>query len=795
MTGVLAINDLIISLAYFWITFQILVLALRSRLLNAFLLRNVASGNQLLLIMVLTVMLLFSLFIFACGLTHFADFCRSHWNMDMLYFRNSSMQLCAVVSFLTAVVATFLFPAILKITDKLELTAGGELIKVENKLLHIIDSCQESIAILTMDLCITKGNASTRRIFGSRIEGCKITEIIHPDDIETFVTAASPLFESVAPDDYDIEASNIYLCDSPDNSALPVNVEFRIKDSKHNDSWRWMESTLVRSEATRSGSSTSIIGNATNENVVSGTHDVMILTRDIHTRKTEDDSRRLAQEKENLAKLQYITCCAHDLKTPLQSFSFALELLKDSGLTEDQLQLCSQARVSVSLMNLTISQTMDISKVIMGYSLKPRKSTMNLCSMMHKVAVIIEGYCRQVPITFYISNKVFNYIITDEEWVWQMLLNLLTNACKYTEEGSIQVCCRRCEQDDNMLLFELIDTGVGVNQKNVPTLFNAYSQAQQGQNTGTGLGLYGVRIRAEGLGGSCGVLPNKPKGSIFWFKIPYVMDPSSMNKSDVQADLTTFTMKQDISMVKSADGSRIIMEIPSVEKDDSEVKDEFSVTSPSKHPTNRISGKGEKVLTVMSADSTDTTSSQMQDNSASDVRISPLHSSTASQLSAQRKFSTNSSTDTYDGVISIIRERKMTAYVVDDVQSIRKLLKRTLLNLGFNQVYLFENGSKALEALKDGVVDVVFMDIQMPVMSGPEAIRRLREFEATGRQRQFVCAVSANLESEVQCVGWEGFDKALSKPLDTPNILQTMEEYISGAYPLKSPSECGISYS
>eukprot|EP00602_Paraphysomonas_sp_CaronLab_P013656 CAMPEP_0185041062 /NCGR_PEP_ID=MMETSP1103-20130426/39863_1 /TAXON_ID=36769 /ORGANISM="Paraphysomonas bandaiensis, Strain Caron Lab Isolate" /LENGTH=692 /DNA_ID=CAMNT_0027580635 /DNA_START=82 /DNA_END=2160 /DNA_ORIENTATION=+ len=670
------------------------------------------------------------------------------------------MHLCAVVSFLSAVVASFLFPAILKITNNLELTANGELVKAENRLLRIIDSCQESIALLSRDLYMIRGNASTKRIFGSQIDHCKITDVMHPDDIESFVTAASVFFESIAADGLaDMNSNNIYMCNTDPEAFGPVNVEFRIRDSKRNG-WRWMKSTLVCSESSNFGSSHSIQMHNYDS------HDVMIITSDVHAKKTEYDMRLQTQERENLAKLQYITCCAHDLKTPLQSFSFVLELLKDSGLTDDQLQLYSQAHISVSLMNLTISQTMDINKVMMGYSIKPRKSTVNLCGVMHKVAVIIEGYSRRVPITFSIANTVFNDIITDEEWVWQMILNLLTNACKYTEEGSIQVVCRRCDQNDKMLLFELIDTGVGVTEKTLNTLFNPYTQAQQGQNTGTGLGLYGVRIRAEGLGGSCGVRPNKLKGSIFWFKIPYVVDPTLV-KLDNSTEGSVSWNSADKCSFKTAGGLRITVDAPGSDKGDIDKKSGSQLSR--LQSSDFIVSPTTDILRAVHERSTMTSS----------VSTSPLPN--------QRKYS-SSSIEAHENVVQSIRERELVAFVVDDVQSIRKLLRRTLLNLGFKEVYTFENGSKALDVMKEEVVDVVFMDIQMPVMSGPEAIHRLREYEASkyssGRRRQFVCAVSANLESEVECVGWDGFDKTLTKPLDTANIIQTMQEYLSGFYPL-----------
>ena len=193
--------------------------------------------------------------------------------------------------------------------------------------------------------------------------------------------------------------------------------------------------------------------------------------------------------------------------------------------------------------------------------------------------------------TFEVHPDINDAILTDEEWLWQMLLNLLTNACKYTDQGSIRVVVslqrvRPTENDTTAkistfnvrsssvvplpvvtnvvdtttLLFEVIDTGmyvfvvttfltkhltllitvsfssyafigVGIPNEKLGTVFDAFSQVQDGQATGTGLGLFGVRTRAEGLQGTCGARHNTESctgtGTVMWFAIPYVEDKQS----------------------------------------------------------------------------------------------------------------------------------------------------------------------------------------------------------------------------------------------------------------------------
>jgi hypothetical protein len=278
-------------------------------------------------------------------------------------------------------------------------------------------------------------------------------------------------------------------------------------------------------------------------------------------------------------------------------------------------------------------------------------------------------------------------IITDNAWVWQMPLNFLTNACKHTKEGSIHVNISVCTEyppgrkvdkraktansgpapssrssssshdpQGEQLLFQIVDSGVGVDPRQQDALFAAFSQAQSGQSSGTGLGLFSVYSRCTRLGGACGVIsPNihpisDGEGSTFWFTVPYL--PASQQ----HVEATEF----------------------------------------SRYPTAHILCDRCQPADGMVVMGIDTTWSKKED-----VLIEQEIQGDSSKARGEDK-------EANTGL-------SYTAFVVDDVQSIRKLLKRTLIGLGFTRVELFENGKRALDAMKQEVVDVVFMDIQVMV--------------------------------------------------------------------------------
>ena len=178
-------------------------------------------------------------------------------------------------------------------------------------------------------------------------------------------------------------------------------------------------------------------------------YDLKMITRNIDDRKklVESEYHNIMRESEekdrmNAAKLRYISCVAHDLKTPLQSFTYTIDLLLQTVLSVEQREFVEQATVAVDLMKLTISQTMDITKALTGARIQPRCGTVHLAAVLDRVKVIINGYGKQVPVSFEVAKDVCDTIITDEEWLWQMMLNLLTNACKYTDRGGIHVSIR-----------------------------------------------------------------------------------------------------------------------------------------------------------------------------------------------------------------------------------------------------------------------------------------------------------------------------------------------------------------
>lgn len=290
---------------------------------------------------------------------------------------------------------------LLAATNSLDVTAQGRLTDVEATLMDVIDNCKESVAVLSLsELTFLRGNRSTSLYFGDFYLHSKVIDFVYEQDRHILLECIVQLLQNMD-DAHELAAESNrisgwenstlrLICDSfgvpwslspeenvadqkntideeshllappaasyaaTSTSTFPppkhnsINIMYRVYDS-HN-ALLWLESTVLLHKEK----------DLDNNNIIS----IMLLTRDITDKKEAAD----AEVRENSAKLQYITCCAHDLKTPLQSFSSALDLMMATPLTADQKDILNQAEISLSLMNLTIAQTMDTSKVLMVLS-------------------------------------------------------------------------------------------------------------------------------------------------------------------------------------------------------------------------------------------------------------------------------------------------------------------------------------------------------------------------------------------------------------------------------------------
>jgi hypothetical protein len=314
--------------------------------------------------------LLFASFIVLCGATHVIHGFMATLPMNYSLRHSSDIVLimCAVVSVATAIATYLLLPTVLQALAEAHLRNRQYELN-ESYTIDIINRLKESVIELSTECAIIRGNAVSATLFGHAFAGAHLPSLVHHDDRPMFESALQQVLRSK-------------------DDAPPISIEYRVKAvessvslaSALSSGYRWVESTFCKG--------TMLMPDGT------VCHDVKMISRSIDEHKRSAHYRKhflkvKEQEIINEAKLRYISCIAHDLKTPLQSFCFTVDLLSNTGLTTEQTELLQQTNVAVDLMKLTISQTMDISKALTGAALQPRRRPLQLSSVIQRVSIIM----------------------------------------------------------------------------------------------------------------------------------------------------------------------------------------------------------------------------------------------------------------------------------------------------------------------------------------------------------------------------------------------------------------------
>ena len=242
---------------------------------------------------------------------------------------------------------------------------------------------------------------------------------------------------------------------------------------------------------------------------------------------TQDEIQEKAKQLvlSNQYKSEFLANMSHELRTPLNSILILSELLheQDQNLTKDQVEFAKTIHSSgKDLLNL-INDILDLSKVEAGkvdVELEP--------VTLKELAMEMEGLFKQhavqkgIGFEFSIAKQLPNQVMLDEMKVKQILKNLLSNAFKFTKEGSISV---EIKQENQEINFEVRDTGIGISEEKRHTIFEAFQQEDGSISRefgGTGLGLSISTQYAKLLGGKLEVRSKKDQGSTFIFSLPLV---------------------------------------------------------------------------------------------------------------------------------------------------------------------------------------------------------------------------------------------------------------------------------
>ncbi|MGI9350440.1 MAG: ATP-binding protein [Rhizobiaceae bacterium] len=540
---------------------------------------------------------------------------------------------------------------------------------------------------------------------------------------------------------------------------------------------------------------------------------VRTVARDITHQKIVERELRSASEKAesaSKAKTQFLANVSHEMRTPLNGILGMSGLLADTKLTREQDNYVAAIHDSGIALLTLIEDILDMTLVEAG-RLEIRPAPMNPHKLVEDVCELLSGraHAKGISIGSYISCGVPEVIQSDPGRLRQILINLIGNAIKFTEEGGIYVEARiessSSNQKQQVLLFEVHDTGPGIALEDQEIIFGEFSQADSKstrQHGGAGLGLAISKRIVEEMGGSIRLKSKPGSGSCFSFILPLsglgksrfcnvtaigkdeqitliTLDPVTskvvknyMTEQDCRLKiLNKFTSASDTPVV---DGNPTFLVDTEIVGDSKRALEQWLESEP---------GNARKIILLNPEERQ--VLSEYLDMGFDGYLIKPVRkTSLVNMIAGSSGISDDdrSSAGVEKWAASLNKSSRQRSILLAEDNEINALLARSILEKAGHAVTRARNGQEALslfeERMNNEPFELVLLDLQMPVMDGLDALRNIRLHETENGLNSlpvFILTADEQEESRKSALsnGATGF---LTKPLDPEKLLKLVDD-------------------
>ena len=512
----------------------------------------------------------------------------------------------------------------------------------------------------------------------------------------------------------------------------------------------------------------------------------------------------------------FLANAVHEIRTPVQTIIGTLDLLSDTQMNTEQTEYVRQIRFGAEVLLALVNDILDFSK-IKAHKMLLENVPYDIKDLVENVVhlISIEAFNKKLEIVTDIDYSLPEMIMGDPTRVQQILINLLKNAVKFTNQGYIHT---ELKKDGDFLLIKITDSGIGVSKDKENNLFESFDQGDPSISRkygGTGLGLPICKGLVSKMNGSIGFTPNPYGGSCFWVKIPLsAADDSKKNQYVLPVPATTKILIVDDSILaaKSLENKLKTIGLQNIQisqnGDDAYLKLQYAeqIDNPydivfidkimpvvegwhlASNIKNNPKIKKTKLYMLVPEGQVGRDAKMKLLDWFAGYLYKPVRLEKLDQLLIETNGS-DSSIKLFEEINSIKENSENTTkkqtelpqiaegmkiLVTDDHPVNRKILVEFLKKFGA-AVYEAENGEAAIKMIREhSEIQVVFMDIQMPVLSGIETTKILRKENFSG----LIIACTANNDpenfKEYQRIG---MNDILVKPFKRKNIENMLDKW------------------
>ncbi len=539
---------------------------------------------------------------------------------------------------------------------------------------------------------------------------------------------------------------------------------------------------------------------------------IVKLKKEVTKRKRTEEELRQAKEDADTAnriKSSFLARMSHEIRTPLNAITGMAYLIKKTDVTMTQRIYVDKITQAANNMLGIINDILDFSKIEAG-KIEIERTSFNLDKVLQDVMSIVAFKIEEQQIGFNLFKepKIPSYFWGDPKRLEQILLNVISNAVKFTNKGEVSLSIRITDKSEGvyMIEFSVKDTGIGMSADQINQLFTPFSQADSSINRrfgGTGLGLSIVKNLVEMMKGYVQVSSVLEEGSTFVIKLPMEVDQDKvfdekqkiaslyfkdikaivLDKSIADLNLMEIYLKsfgiKAVCVTSEKQVENMLEESYDLLIFDYETPEvggfEF-VRSIKNNPKITSELKTIIMLPLMREDLFEKTNTYGIEIGVTKPIIPSVLYDGILEIFKLEHLGTQKKVVKFSGITSKL-EKPYQVLVVEDNKTNQFIAKSILEPIGF-AVSLADNGAEGVDYLKkhQGEVDLILMDLHMPIMNGYDATAKIRVLNPVIP----IVAMTADAVSGVaQACQTVGINHYISKPFDPDKLVETLVDIMN----------------